>query len=219
LKVAELLSLASLISHEELATFAGLVDGGLERVRDEVEPAPRNVMTASAHVPRDLQEGSVWHVRAEELLRLARPPRLLSIAELLRQALLVQKRLRERAAEAVDGRYPNVALRTSACGQTTIVNVDANEGVAERVPERARERAARLAVENAVGINVSVRFSRNGFRCRLIRSRTLNVRDWLLIIIIFLRSGCGWRSVVVVRALEERLEGFSRSFVFASGLA
>ena len=115
-------------------------------------------MPAGAHVPRDLQEGSVRHVRAEELLRLARAPRLLRIAELLRQALLVEKRLRERAAEAVDGRYLDVALGTSACGQTPIANADANKSVEEGVPERARERVARLAVEDAVGINVSAWF-------------------------------------------------------------
>ena len=95
-----------------------------------------------------------------------------------------------------------------------------DESVTQRVPERARERAARLAVENAVGINVSVRFRSNCFRYRLSRSRTLNVRDCQLIIIIFLLSGCGWRSVIVaVRALEERLEGFNRGFVFVSGIA
>jgi len=82
----------------------------------------------------------------------------LRTAELLRQALLVEKRLRERAAESVDGRHPDVALGTSACGQTPIVNVDANRSVAGGVPERARERAARLAVEDTVGINVSVWF-------------------------------------------------------------
>jgi len=219
--VAELLSFASLIGHEELAAVAGLVDSGLERVGDEVEPAPRHVMPASAHVPRDLQEGSVRHVRAEELLRLARAPRLLSIAELLRQALLVEKRLRERAAEAVDGRYPDVALGTSACRQTTIVNVYSDKSVTQRIPERARERSARLAVQDAVDINVSVWFRRKCCRYRLSNLFRFShkVCDGDLIIIFFL-CGCGWRSVVVaVRALEERLEGFIGRYVFVFGLA
>ena len=51
MEVPELLAFASLIGHKELAAVAGLVDSGLGRVGDEVEPAPRLVVPAGAHVP------------------------------------------------------------------------------------------------------------------------------------------------------------------------
>ena len=72
-------------------------------------------MPAGAHVPRDLEECSVRHVRAEQFLGLARAPRLLSVAELLGQALLVEESLRQGTPEAVDRRYPDVALGASSC--------------------------------------------------------------------------------------------------------
>ena len=106
------------------------------------------------------------------------------------------------------------ALGTSACGQTTMVNVYANVGVAEGAPERARERAARLAVEGAFGVNVSVRFRRSWFRYWLIRRRTISARGAQLIIITLLRSRCGRRGVFVA-VLEERFDGVASSgFVF-----
>ena len=128
LKVSELLSLATLISHHELAALARLVDRRLERVGDEVEPTPRHVMPAGANAPRDLEECCVRYVRVEQLHGLARALRLLSVPELPGQALLVEESLRQGTAEAIDRGNPDVALGTSSCRVPAVVHVDAECG-------------------------------------------------------------------------------------------